>query len=123
LSGEVHGRVLLVEDDELVLTTTAQLLEALGATVTTARSSEEALSRIDSESFDLIIADYRLPGSSGVELVRHARQRRPDITAAVITGDPSIEELKRLVEFDTDVIQKPVRADRLARLFSRLTHA
>jgi signal transduction histidine kinase/CheY-like chemotaxis protein len=123
LSGEVHGRVLLVEDDELVLTTTAQLLEELGATVTKARSTEEALSRLDSESFDLLIADYRLPGSSGVELVRHARQRRPDIAAAVITGDPSIEELRRLVESDTDVIQKPVRADRLARLFSRLTHA
>jgi CheY-like chemotaxis protein len=114
---------LLVEDDELVLTTTAQLLEELGATVTKARSTEEALSRLDSESFDLLIADYRLPGSSGVELVRHARQRRPDIAAAVITGDPSIEELRRLVESDTDVIQKPVRADRLARLFSRLTHA
>jgi signal transduction histidine kinase len=122
LSGEVHGRVLLVEDDELALTTTAQLLEELGATVTKARSTEEALSRLGSESFDLLIADYRLPGSSGVELVRHARQRRPDIAAAVITGDPSIEELRRLVESDTDVIQKPVRADRLARLFSRLTH-
>jgi signal transduction histidine kinase len=123
LPPEVHGRVLLVEDDELVLTTTAQLLEELGAQVTQARSAEDALKRLERESFDLIIADYRLPGSSGVELVSRARQRRPDMAAAIITGDPSIEELKRLVDFDTEVIQKPVRADRLARLFSKVTHA
>jgi signal transduction histidine kinase len=123
LPAEVHGRVLLVEDDELVLTTTAQLLEELGARVTQARSAEDALRRLERESFDLIIADYRLPGSSGVELVSRARQRRPDMAAAIITGDPSIEELKRLVDFDTEVIQKPVRADRLARLFSKVTHA
>jgi signal transduction histidine kinase len=123
LPTEVHGRVLLVEDDELVLTTTAQLLEELGASVTQARSAEDALRRLERESFDLIIADYRLPGSSGVELVSRARQRRPDLAAAIITGDPSIEELKRLVDFDTEVIQKPVRADRLARLFSKVTHA
>jgi signal transduction histidine kinase len=123
LPPEVHGRVLLVEDDELVLTTTAQLLEELGAHVTQARSAEDALRRLERESFDLIIADYRLPASSGAELVTRARQQRPDIAAAIITGDPSIEELKRLVDFDTEVIQKPVRADRLARLFSKVTHA
>jgi signal transduction histidine kinase len=123
LPTEVHGRVLLVEDDELVLTTTAQLLEELGARVTQARSAEDAFRRLERESFDLIIADYRLPGSSGVELVSRARQRRPEMAAAIITGDPSIEELKRLVDFDTEVIQKPVRADRLARLFSKVTHA
>jgi CheY-like chemotaxis protein len=123
VTGDVHGKVLLVEDDELVLTTTAQLLEELGATVTKARSAEDALRRLEAASFDLVIADYRLPGSSGVELVRQARQKQPMITAALITGDPSIEELKRLVDFDTEVIQKPVRADRLARLFSKLTHA
>jgi two-component system, sensor histidine kinase len=123
LPPEVHGCVLLVEDDELVLTTTAQLLEELGAHVTQARSAEDALRRLERESFDLIIADYRLPGSSGADLVSRARQRRPDIAAAIITGDPSIEELKRLVDCDTEVIQKPVRADRLARLFSKVTHA
>ena len=123
LPTEVHGRVLLVEDDELVLTTTAHLLEELGARVTQARSAEDALRRLERESFDLIIADYRLPGSSGVELISRARQRRPDLAAAIITGDPSIEELKRLVDFDTEVIQKPVRADRLARLFSKVAHA
>jgi signal transduction histidine kinase len=119
----VDGRVLLVEDDELVLATTAQLLEELGATVVKARSAEDALKRLEAEAFDLIIADYRLPASSGVELIHHARQRQPGLTAAIITGDPSIEELKRLVDLDTEVIQKPVRADRLRRLFSKVAHA
>jgi CheY-like chemotaxis protein len=118
----VDGRVLLVEDDQLVLETTAQLLEALGATVSKARSAEDALKRLEKNTYDLIIADYRLPGSSGIELVRRARERQHGIPAAIITGDPSIEELKRLVDLDTEVIQKPVRADRLARLFSKATH-
>ena len=121
--GAVHGRVLLVEDDQLVLETTAQLLEALGATVSKAHSAEDALKRLEKSAYDLVIADYRLPGSSGIELVRRARERQHGIAAAIITGDPSIEELKRLVDLDTEVIQKPVRADRLARLFSKATHA
>ena len=119
----VCGRVLLVEDDELVLATTAQLLEELGATVVKERSAEDALSRLAREPFDLIIADYRLPGSSGVELIKDARQRQPRLSAAIITGDPSIEELKRLVDLGTEVIQKPVRADRLTRLFAKVAHA
>jgi signal transduction histidine kinase len=119
----VHGTVLLVEDDELVLMTTAQLLEELGAEVTKARSAEDALRRLGKHSYDLIIADYRLPGSSGIDVIRRARERRPQTAAALITGDPSVDELKQLVSYDTEVIQKPVRADRLARLFGKLTHA
>jgi CheY-like chemotaxis protein len=116
----VHGRVLLVEDDELVLTTTAQLLEELGAQVTLSRSAEDALRRLGKQSYDLIIADYRLPGSSGIDVIRRARESRPETAAALITGDPSVDELRQLVSFDTEVIQKPVRADRLARLFGKL---
>jgi signal transduction histidine kinase len=119
---QVHGRVLLVEDDALVLATTAQLLEELGATIITCRTAEEALRQLERDSFDLIIADYRLPGSSGIDLVKRAREKRPGTAAALITGDPSIEELKRLVDLDTQVIQKPVRADRLARLFANVGH-
>jgi two-component system CheB/CheR fusion protein len=115
----VAGRVLLAADDELVLATTAQLLSELGAQVTTAASAGEARALLDRGEYDVFIADHDLPDSSELGLVGYARERYPRILTAVITGDSSIDNLRRIADMETEIIQKPVRVDRLSRLFSR----
>jgi response regulator NasT len=71
----IPPRLLLVDDDRLVLATTAAGLRLLGYEVTTADGSEQALRLASTESFDLAILDIRMPGLSGVEL-GHLLERR-----------------------------------------------
>jgi signal transduction histidine kinase/DNA-binding response OmpR family regulator len=95
-------RVLLVDDEELVRIATAEMLEAVGHQVRQVASAPAALQLLrQPEDYDVLIADYMMPGMTGVALVSQARQVRPNLPALVITGyaglDPSLDDgLKRL---------------------------
>jgi len=95
-------RILLVDDEELVRVATADMLEALGHEVRQAASAAAALQILrQPNDYDVLIADYMMPGMTGVALVSEARGIRPDLAALVITGyaglDPALDDgLKRL---------------------------
>jgi CheY-like chemotaxis protein len=81
-------RLLLVDDHEVVRATTATMLIDLGHTVTHASDAREALGLLEAnpDRCDLIVSDYAMPGLSGVELIRRARELRPHLPALIITG-------------------------------------
>jgi CheY-like chemotaxis protein len=80
-------RILLVDDEDLVRVGTAEMLEALGHEVQQAGSGPGAVQILRaSRDFDLLIADYMMPGMSGVSLVREAQQLKPELPALLITG-------------------------------------
>jgi PAS domain S-box-containing protein len=108
------GGILLVDDDPEVRAVAAAMLREAGHTVIEAGSGGAALERLDQDAacIDLLIADLAMPGMSGFELARAARQGRPDLPILFVTGfadvkppDDSIHET---------VLQKPFRADELA---------
>jgi CheY-like chemotaxis protein len=113
-----RGRVLLVEDDPLVAEATEALLSSWGARVELARTAEEALALIarDAEGFEIVIADYRLPSSSGLEVVANAILKWPRIKAAIITGDRESVSHERMIATGVHLLEKPVRASQLAEL-------
>jgi PAS domain S-box-containing protein len=80
-------RILLVDDEELVRVSTAEMLESLGHEVLQAASGATALHilRTD-EELDVLIADYMMPGMTGVTLVENGRRARPNLPALLITG-------------------------------------
>jgi CheY-like chemotaxis protein len=80
-------RLLLVDDHDLVRRATAGLLREHGHVVTEAASATEALALLaDPGGFDAIITDYVMPGRSGADLAREAREMLPDIPILLITG-------------------------------------
>ncbi|MBP0623629.1 response regulator [Cupriavidus sp. LEh25] len=84
-------RVLCVDDDALVRTSTAELLRACGAVVTEAQSDIEALALLAAGTFDLLLTDVALhggAGGSGVDLALAARQRQPRLRVVFATGYP-----------------------------------
>jgi len=87
-----HSIHLLVVDDS---PDTRELLErnlsAQGYTVFTAADVTEALSILGKTKIDLVITDLKLPGVSGLELVRHVRENLKDAEVVMITGYPSVE--------------------------------
>ncbi len=80
--------ILFVEDDEDQLETTPRILESLGYSVTALSSPMEALRTIvkSPQRFDLMITDYDMPHTNGIELARRVREVVPDLPVMVVSG-------------------------------------
>jgi PAS domain S-box-containing protein len=85
-------RVLVVDDDALVLLNTATMTEDLGHQVTEATSGKEALAKLRSQPFDLVITDYAMPQMNGGQLASAITAEWPDIKVIVATGYSEMPE-------------------------------
>jgi PAS domain S-box-containing protein len=82
-----NARLLVVDDDPEVREVTRQMLGGLGYEVTAADSGQAALDRLDrGEIYDLLVIDIAMPGLSGVETVRRAREKHPHLRVLYVTG-------------------------------------
>jgi CheY-like chemotaxis protein len=78
--------LLLVDDDPLVLSNTAAMLEDLGHRVITASSGEAALKLINTQRFDLLVTDHAMPHMTGAQLVGEVRLQHPELSIVIATG-------------------------------------
>lgn len=116
------ARVLVVDDEEGMLEVCSDILRKLpDAEVVTERRSERAAERLASESFYLLIADIRMPGISGVELLRIARQNDPYLPVLMLTAFPTVETAVESMKLGAaDYITKPFLPDDLLATVRRL---
>lgn len=112
ISAERSLRLLVVDDDPEVRETLAQMLSDGGHKVTPAKNGHSALAAIGSASFDLVVSDYLMPEMSGAELIREARQVRPELPFLIVSGFADSDELARTCP-DTMRIGKPFVAREL----------
>lgn len=82
----VQGRILLVDDDQLVRGGTAAMLEDLGHTVIEATSGARALEVLACETVDLVITDKAMPGMTGMDLVSRLKQSHPELPVILASG-------------------------------------
>ncbi len=110
--------ILLVDDDPLIASSTAEMLEDLGHRVFGAGSGPEALGRLE-EGFrpDLIITDHAMPGMTGMQLARSVRARDPHMPILLATG---YAELAGDQPFDLPRLAKPYTQGQLANEISRI---
>ncbi len=79
--------ILLVDDDDTVRETSADMLQELGYTVMQAASGPQALDMLDSHpGFDVMVTDIRMPGMSGLELSDMAAGRHAELKIILISG-------------------------------------
>ncbi len=114
------GTVLLVDDEELVRATTADVLADLGYFVVEAASADEALRHLDRGLVpDVLVTDHLMPGMTGTQLARELSERRPGTRVLLVSGYAEVEgvapDLARLV--------KPFRREDLARSLAALDGA
>ncbi len=86
-------RILLVEDDELILMATSEMLASFGHAVFEASSAETATTILAEQPIDILLTDLGLPGKSGAVLVREARERLPDLRIVIASGRASAPDL------------------------------
>ena len=109
-------RKILIVDDELdMLNLLKRTLEPdLNCRVETAASGKEALRRIGEESFDLVLADIKMPEMDGLELLSLIKKEVPDLTLVMMTGHGSIETaVESIRQGAYDYITKPFDHDAL----------
>jgi len=117
--------VLIVEDDPRIRANLLYQVQRLGLEATAVESAEEALSRLAITLPDLLLLDVRLPGASGVDLVRRlaAEDRLP--ATVIVSGEASISETVEALQLGVhDFIEKPFSPERLERsVRNTLDHA
>lgn len=91
--------VLLVDDERSILSALERSLRREGYTILTAETARSALGLLDEHPVDVVLSDQKMPGTSGLDLLREAARRRPEAARLLLTGWPEevpAAELERL---------------------------
>lgn len=111
-------RILLVDDEEALAWSLASRLAKVRSkhSVVTAHDGASALEMMQRAPIDLLIADIRMPGMSGIDLVLTARRARPDLPVIVMTAFTSADVNRLTPGPFTGFLEKPFEFDRLLEL-------
>lgn len=109
-------KVLLVDDEKDFLETLAERMRNRGMAVDTCSSAMDALKRIDTESYDAIILDLKMPGMDGLEALKLVKERRPELQVILLTGFGTLEKgIEAMKLGATDFVEKPADLETLTQ--------
>ena len=109
-------RILVVDDDAIVIKSCRRILEAEGFEVITVPSAEEALQKIKALDFDLLLMDVKMPKHDGIFLMREINKNWTDIPIIVMSGYPTPETISDVFKLGAvQFIPKPFRPDELLK--------
>ena len=116
------GRVFVFDDDSDSLQSVVAALSRDGFEVFPFADPREGLSRIEADGADVVVTDLRMPGLTGLEVLRHATKRFPDVPVVVLTAFGTVEGAVEAVRAGaSDFLLKPVEIPRLrAAVFKAL---
>lgn len=110
-------RVMLVDDESEFVETLAERLELRGFEPHVALNGKSALENLDSFSPQIMILDLKMPGMSGLEVLRETLRRKPELPVVMLTGHGSdLERDEALASGARTYLQKPVDIDSLTKL-------
>ena len=114
-------RILVVDDEQIVLDVLQRILVRLGYDVVGADSGETALKMYSEELFDLVLMDVLMPDSNGFEIAKEMRQSKPDQKIVMVTGLGSEAATVRIgIEnvYVNHVMSKPFTFDKVKRVMT-----
>ena len=106
--------VLVVDDEQNMLTVMRMILEDAGHTVITASSGEEALPHIQNPNLDVVLSDIKMPGMGGDAFLTRCRAERSDVPVVVVTAHGTIKSAVRSISTGAaDYLTKPFEPEEL----------
>jgi len=116
-------RVLIADDDSLSREFLSEACRTFGLQVEAVASGEQALERLRRHGIDLVLTDLRMPGISGVELVRTMSREFPEIPVVLVTAHGTVETaVEALQQGAADFIVKPCSPQTLDLVIKRIDH-
>jgi len=111
-----NRRVIIVDDDKPLLKSLSEILQKEGYTVDVAETGTEAVEKIKSNRYDVVLLDIKLPDMEGTELLRLVDAQLPQTIKIIITGYPSTENAVKALNLKADgYIVKPVNPQELLK--------
>jgi len=118
------SRVLIVDDNHELAENIAELLADEGYETTVAFSSEQALTLAKAEKYELVLADIRMPGMNGVELIEVLGKLNPEATFVLMTAYTSDQMLTKAMRSGVEaILPKPLAVERLLEIMPRRVDA
>ncbi|HET7298537.1 MAG TPA: response regulator, partial [Burkholderiales bacterium] len=116
----MSARILVVDDEEIVLQSCRRALGDGERVVDTAASGAEALKRIEEGRYDLVLLDIMMPDIDGLQVLQRVKESHPDIEVIMVTGLSQIETAVRAMKLGAfDYLPKPFDPDELALVVDR----
>ena len=110
-------KILVVEDDPDIRKILEIFLTEKRFQVKVTDGADTALTTLDQEPVDVILSDVRMPGMSGLELLRHLKDRDPDIQLVLMSAYSSVKDAVEAIQLGAaDYVEKPIDFRRLERV-------
>ena len=107
-------KIMVVDDEGIVLESCRRVLEPEGYELLLAKSAEEALDAVNADTFSLILLDLKMPVHDGIYLMKTLKDRGVDVPVVVMTGYSTVETMREADEMGASrFLPKPFTPDEL----------
>jgi len=114
-------RILIVDDDKTLSRSLVDWFESENHHVYSAASGEEAVQKIEQDSFDIILSDLKMPGIDGLEVLRQVKQAHPTTEVIIMTGYGTVETaVNAMKEGAYDYIVKPFSPEEIDLIVKKI---
>ncbi len=108
------GKILVVDDEDIVRTSCSRALSPEGYEVRLARNGIEGLQMANEERFDLVLTDLKMPDMDGIEVLRIIKEKWPETVVIIVTGYQTVDTAVKAIKLGAyDYIEKPFTPDAL----------
>ena len=113
-------RILVVDDEPMIVSLLSTILREKGWDVIEARSGTEGIDQLDRVRFDVILTDLIMPGESGIDLLRAAKEIHPDVEVILMTGYANADTAIEAMRNDAfHYIMKPLKTEEVLHLVEK----
>jgi len=117
----MNGRILIVDDEEIVIRSCLRILAAGDYQVDSSRDGLDGLRKVSENDYDVLILDIKMPKMDGMELLQRVKEAHPDIDVIMITGLHEIETAVQAMKLGAiDYLPKPFDPEEFALVVDRV---
>jgi DNA-binding NtrC family response regulator len=113
--------LLIVDDERSIREACREVALSLGYSAFVADCAEQAYRALETQNFDAVLLDLRLPGAGGLDALRRIKERRPEAVVVVVTGYGTVQSAVQAMKNGAyDYVTKPFSVDELKLLLERV---
>jgi len=108
------GKILVIDDEDIVRLSCSRSLVPEGYELKMAKNGPEGLKMLETETFDLVLTDLKMPNMDGIEVLGTIKEKWPKIDVVIVTGYQTVETAVKAIKLGAfDYIEKPFTPDSL----------